>query len=155
MPYDLLKFARLPFLQEAYFRMGLKLLTEQSCVLTSSNGLIEIVFKVPEDYPTQMNFDLLFKRDESDIDLDNRVALNKYVIMNFKKYVYRFIIRFPVIGVFKLSIFGGHADRQSVPWIADFRLVSEKALENCIPLPDNPWIGFGFGYQAQKHGLSG
>lgn len=153
VPYDLDRFVRIPFFQEAYFRLGLKLLTEQSCILYDKDGVVEISFRVPEDYPTQMNYDLLFKRDESDVDLDNKTPLNKYVLMNFEDDVWTFIVRFPVPGVYKLSIFGGHVDRENVPWIADYRLVCENPRENCVPFPDAPWIGLGYSYEAQKAGI--
>ncbi|XP_062607669.1 lim and transglutaminase domain protein ltd-1-like [Saccostrea cucullata] len=153
VPYDLNRFVRVPFLQEAYFGLGLKLITEQSCILHDIDGVVEIAFRVPDDYPTQMNYDLLFKRDESEVDLDNKTPLNKYVLMNYEDNIWTFIVRFPVPGVYKLSIFGGHVDRENVPWIADFRLVCENPRENCVPFPDAPWIGLGYSYEAQKGGL--
>lgn len=154
LPYDLRKFVRVPFLQEAYFRLGLRLVTEQSCILNDIDGAVDIGFRVPEDYPIQMNYELFYKRDESDVDLDSRTSLNKFVVMNFEDNIWSFIVRFPVPGVYKLSIFGGHIDRDHVPWIADFRLICKNTRDNCVPFPDAPWIGVGYSYEAQKAGLA-
>lgn len=153
LPYDLKKFVGVPFLQEAYFKLGLRLVTEQSCILNDIDGVIETGFRIPEDYPIQMNYDLFYKREESEVDLDSRTSLNKYVIMNFEDNIWSFIVRFPVPGVYKLSIFGGHVDREHVPWIADFRLICKKTREHCVPFPDAPWIGVGYSHEAQKAGL--
>ncbi|XP_071171555.1 hillarin-like [Mytilus galloprovincialis] len=148
------RYIQLPFVQEAYFRMGFRLLTQHSCILKSMNGQIEVVIRIPEKEKVQMNFELLYsKKNVTNIEGD-RYKLDRFVIMSNDGKRYSFLVRFPHEGIYKFSVFGGGLRHSVIPWLADFQLKCDKTRLNAQPIPVAPWIGFGVTYAFDDCGLA-
>ncbi|XP_052099056.1 hillarin-like [Mytilus californianus] len=152
--FTLNRYIQLPFVQEAYFRMGFRLLTQHSCILKSMNGQIEVVIRIPEKEKVQMNFELLYsKKNVTNIEGD-RYKLDRFVIMSNDGKRYSFLVRFPHEGIYKFSVFGGGLRHSVIPWLADFQLKCDKTRLNAQPIPVAPWIGFGVTYAFDDCGLA-
>lgn len=147
------RFIQLPFVQEAYFRMGFRLISQHSCMLKAQNGQVEIVFRMPEDQKFQMNFELFYSKKQSTNIEGDKYRLDRFVIMSHDGKRYSFLIRIPHVGTFKFSVFGGSLKHTVVPWLADFQIKCEKPRLNTQPIPVAPWIGFGVTYALDNSGL--
>ncbi|KAL5005340.1 hypothetical protein ScPMuIL_018796 [Solemya velum] len=152
-PFTMDKFISVPYLRQGYFKHGLRVSSKFECINRDEDGICTVQIKVPEKTSFQMTYDLFFNHNESTEKLSSSLQLDRYVLMNQDSTRWNFMTRFPVNGVYKITIFGNVVGEKNLQWLADFKLICDNATENCQPYPANPPIGFGPGYTAEVMGL--
>lgn len=148
-------FLSLPLLTPAFFRYGLKLLTDPSCVLYSTNGKVKIWFM--EEHGNAHKLTLLY-----DLYLIKSNCANTHVLVpNLNRLVlhcrhselFYFEIRFPIEGEFRLDIQGGFHKSHSLR-LCQFKLVCENRMKDFVYVPYDPDnLMWGPGPMCHEYGL--
>ncbi|XP_064608978.1 lim and transglutaminase domain protein ltd-1-like isoform X2 [Liolophura sinensis] len=154
---SLQEFKEVPFVRKAFHALGLKIKSVQKCLLQAEKGEASITIEVPKIHSgkIKLTYDLFFKDSEASENTVDNIQLDRFVFMNYRKQEVEFSIRFPVVGIYKISIFGHDIEENSetMDWLCDFRIDCSSAKEECQPLPDCPDIGWGPSVEAQQVGM--
>ncbi len=145
-PWDLLKFCSVPRFRMAYFTSEYTLTSRHKGTLTSVNGKCSLEFKEKDATTTNIGYELLFDAELSKEKLPSDVQLPRTVFFETNGNQLRFIVRFSVVGIYKLCF-------KASSLLAEFRLEAKEKSRNANLLPVNPAIGFGFGHPAKSKGL--
>ena len=155
VPLTLERFLGEPFYRQPYFKNKLHCPTLVPGILEATHGIVEIRMRsLLEKWKGQLNYELFFNKKEStDMKLPRKTQLVKYVIMDRNNGNWKFTVRFPINGVYKLTINGGVTPNDN-EWICDFKLICTTANEDIEPLPCTTGaVGWGPGTALNKVGL--
>jgi len=155
------EFINQPYVFSTFFGLDLKILSEESCLLESKNGGVDIKLKSLAKNANAINlwYELLIREETDNL----REEQNMYLLRadNIPKLVsnlrcgdtWEFKVQLPVRGTYKLSLFGSPHNRPLLR-LAEFRIDCSEKIKNCSLLPINPGInGFGPGPAAEEAGL--
>ncbi|XP_056020392.1 hillarin-like [Ostrea edulis] len=148
------EFSRMPYLFPTFFGMGLKLISANTCLLTSDTGesLIEIQAPLKNANTLDLWYELYLKEGTGNSDEENMMLqaenIPKLVAMIRCGDVWRFKMNLPIKGAFKLCCYGG-PHKSPLSRIAEFRIDNHVPKKNCKIIPFNPGrVGFGPGPAA-------
>lgn len=133
------EFLTLPFLFPAFFRFGLKLLTDQCCVLESTNGKVKIWFIEEQGnaHKLTLTYDLELLETKCANSSLLKPNLHRLVLHCRHSDLYYFEIRFPIEGVFRLDIQGGFHNSHFLR-LCQFKLVCESRMKDFKFVPYDP-----------------
>ena len=149
-------FEALPFLQPAFYELKLKVRSHDCCIIHTDNGKQELSLAMPKDKAKiyKFRYKLYVHRDwEAEGEYDP-ILLERYLLYYHEGNIANFEIRFPVSGVYKLEL---HCSDPNKPlpsdWVCDYKIVCNKPMDVCNPLPIVPSIGWGPGLELTNAGL--
>ena len=151
-------FIKLPYLFPTFFGLGLKLVSENNCRLVASKGEVEIDLQTPIKNANEIEFHyvLWYKKGPKKIhgeDMLEKDNIPRLVAMIRFGENWKFQIKCPVEGTYKLCLYGGHFEKP-LRRVADFRIDCKKRKQDCTLLPFDPGrLGFGPGKKAENAGL--
>ena len=149
------EFLALPLLFPAFFRFGLKLLTEPSCVLYSDKGKVKIWFLESHGnaHKLTLQFDLFLLNSKCPNTQILVPKLNRLVLHCRHSDLFYFEIRLPIEGTFRLDIQGGYHKSHSLR-LCQFKLICESRMENFSYVPFDPgMLMWGPGPMCNEYGL--
>ncbi|XP_033751020.1 hillarin-like [Pecten maximus] len=163
-PFTLEKFCSIPLLRTSYFSRDVEITSGYNSRLHSKNGEVAIGFKaLDEKWDGFLTYELFFNDEESMSVLPSEMQLDRYVVneRNFEQW--KFIVRCPVTGVYKLEIHSQKHSGYSV-WICAFKLFCNEVTEGgtkALPLnvghigwgPSNEMVNAGLTSPSQKTGI--
>ena len=142
------KFVSVPFCRQAYFMNDSRF----SSKLFAQDGYCEVELTVKDTKDFHMDYELYFNHKESGKEISKALQLNNYVFLNRSETNWKFGIRFPESGVYKLEIEGGRNLHERD--LCYFKIFCDEAQEDCKPLPINPGtIGYGPNLETVQAGL--
>jgi len=159
------EYMKLPNLTPAFIEFGLRLTSEEQCIIEAVEGLTKVTFKAERNLTK--NFDCDFSRDElrnilnlsgkTDQNITNAlkgINTDQLVFCSRKKNQFMFEIRCPVEGAaYFLTTLGGILG-EGKKTLSKTKIVCREKMENFKPFPENPGnIGWGFGPRAKMAGL--
>lgn len=150
-PWDLSKFADIPFCRKTFFDEEIEITSQFSGRLRTKDGecCVEVTSKRPEGL--SLDYELYYNHEESGKDISESLQLNNYVLLGRTSTTWSFGIRFPESGVYMLQIVGGRGYEYD---LCAFKIVCDVPMENCKPLPYNPGkIGYGPNEETEKAGI--
>ncbi|XP_048247995.1 hillarin-like [Haliotis rufescens] len=143
-------FYEAPYFHSAYFTSGLTLSSEHKSSLTSKSGMCHIKFNHKCGTYANVSYILFVKQNLSGRILNNS-KLEMYVCKEAKDDHINIYVRLPVLGVYKLVIYGGLTHMLNP--LAEFRLdCFERNMMN-NPFPIRSSLGFGPGQRSVGMGL--
>lgn len=151
-PINRESFLELPYLFPTFFGLGLKMVSEKSCLLQSTNGevIIEIQAPIKNANTIDLWYELYLKEGNENTDEDIKFllkdkTLHKLVAMVRCGDLWRFKISLPMKGTFKLCCYGA-PHNSTLSRIAEFRIDNRSPKQHFHILPFDPGrIGFGPG----------
>ncbi|XP_069137425.1 lim and transglutaminase domain protein ltd-1-like isoform X2 [Argopecten irradians] len=156
-PFTLDKFCSVPLLRQTYFSSrDVEITFGYNSRLHSENGQVAIGFKALDDkWDGFLTYELFFNDEESKSVLPSEMQLDRYVVneRNFEQW--KFMVRCPVIGVYKLKIYSQWHSGYSV-WLCSFKLFCNELTDGgtrALPLNVGP-IGWGPSNEMVKAGLT-
>lgn len=155
-PYTLEKFSYIPHLKPDYFRYNLEIKSSFTCRYHATDGKCHLSIQAKDEkWEGILEYKLYFKHVESKGSIPDDLQLDKYVIMERSvNQLWKFIIRFPVTGVYKLEIYGGQSPG-IISLVCEFKLFCDSTMEYVRQLPCDPGlIGFGPTPKLESIGLT-
>lgn len=156
-PISMSSFESKLFLQPRFFKLGLKVLEPKTCKIVCNNEKVEIVIQMPDSLKNRLQFSysLFRKRSQNDEGEYEYPHMSKFVLHYNSKNTTIFEVRFPPTGVgsYIIQIFCSDLKSEivrSLSWICDFRIVCKSGMDECIPLPLVPEIGWGVKSEIMK-----
>lgn len=154
--WEFSKFVDIPHCEQTYFEENVQVLSKFTGRLKTKDGECSVELTCEDTDEFTMDYELYFNNEESGKEISSSLQLNNYVLLNRTMTTWTFSIRFPESGVYKLQIVGG---RHYEVDLCSFKIVCDKPMEDCKPLPFNPGnIGYGpnqvtelAGIEAQTH----
>ncbi|CAC5401022.1 unnamed protein product [Mytilus coruscus] len=138
------------FLQPHFFKLGLQIIEPKSCKVLCNDGKIKIVIQMPEKVKSRLKFSykLFRKRYPDDEGEYTYPSLEKFVLHYYSKNETIFEVRFPPVsvGTYKMQIFCvdiNEHEHNNSGWVCDFCLACKNGMDECLPLPLVPEIGWG------------
>ncbi|XP_052098847.1 lim and transglutaminase domain protein ltd-1-like [Mytilus californianus] len=138
------------FLQPNFFKLGLQIIEPKSCKVLCNDGKIKIVIQMPEKIKSRLKFSykLFRKRYPDDEGEYTYPSLEKFVLHYYSKNETIFEVRFPPVsvGTYKMQIFCvdiNEHEHNNSGWVCDFCLACKNGMDECLPLPLVPEIGWG------------
>lgn len=125
---------------------------QMACLFFSLSGQCEISFEHQESLNVKLDYVLFFDEKNSKDKFPQQLQLDHYVIHSVGKMSKSLVIRFPVVGIYKIDIIA--IKNQSNLIICSFRLDCDGCLKKVQPYPLNPEIGFGYSNKAESAGLT-
>ena len=158
-PISKQQFEDLPFLQPSFYELKLHLVHQDKCVIRAEDGKAQVKIKMPSESSQRLQFtyNIFQLRNCDDEGEAEYPKLDRFSLHYRKGNIGVFELRFPPIitGVFKLEILCFDPENpQASDWICDFKIICEQGMDECLPLPISPRIGWGPGATMQKHGVS-
>lgn len=155
-PITVEQFEELPFLQPSFYHLGLALPKSSKCIVHTVDGKAEIVMRKPkleiDEYYT-FSYKLYRLRDNEDEGEYDYFHMERFVFQYCKADRAHFQLRFPpvAVGEYKLEIHCRSSEKRLVSeWICDFRIICKKGMDECVPLPVVPSIGWGVGQELDN-----
>lgn len=149
--WDIMKFADVPFVSPHYFDEKMKITSEFSGRLNTRYGECEVELTSRDICNLKLNYELYFNHKETGRDISSKLQLNNYVLMNRAYSKWRFWMRFPEAGIYKLVIVGG---RKRETELCSFRIRCDRPQNDCQPLPFNPGkVGYGPSADTEAAGI--
>ena len=146
------KFVSVPFCRKTYFESDVSIVSRFNGKLFAQDGYCEVELTVKDTKKFHMDYELYFNHEESGKEISKALQLNNYVFLNRSVTNWKFGIRFPESGVYKLEIVGGRNSYESD--LCYFKIICDEAQEDCEPLPVNPGpIGYGPNLETIQAGL--
>jgi len=149
------EFLGLPVLLPAFYRFGLRLISKRSCVLESDSGKCKIWIAADNNNAHRLTL-------SAELHLLETSEPNyKYVLEDFHKMViqsrhndfFYFEIRFPILGIFRIDIYGGlHKSHRFK--LCQFKLIVNEIMPDFkfVPLSPEPLM-WGPGPECLEYGL--
>ena len=151
-PWSLQKFIDVPYCRQSYFKNYVNIISKFSGKLYTDDGYCEVELTAKDVEEFHMDYELYFNHKESGKEISGALQLNNYVFLNRSETKWKFGIRFPESGIYKLEIVGGRNSSESD--LCYFKIFCDEAQENCKPLPVNPGrIGYGPSRDTELAGL--
>ncbi|XP_062611507.1 uncharacterized protein LOC134273317 isoform X4 [Saccostrea cucullata] len=144
------------YVRERFYYLGINFTpkSETKCVLTAKDGEISLPFSLPPDRSEFYRFKYMLYKNKSAGGNQADVNLDRFVLFEHTAENLRFALRFPLQGKFKMDIFGLDVRESDIFDLTCTYLINcPEAQKNCLPLPDCPPIGWGFGGDAKNAGL--
>ncbi|XP_061197947.1 uncharacterized protein LOC133206053 isoform X1 [Saccostrea echinata] len=144
------------YVRERFYYLGINFTpkSETKCVLTAKDGEISLPFSLPADRSEFYRFKYMLYKNKSAGGNQADVNLDRFVLFEHTAESLRFALRFPLQGKFKMDIFGLDVRESDIFDLTCTYLINcPEAQKNCLPLPDCPPIGWGFGGDAKNAGL--
>ncbi|WAR23423.1 HIL-like protein [Mya arenaria] len=160
------QFMKLPSLTPAFHDYGLRLTSENQCMIEAIDGLCKVSFKAERN--VAKNLVCGFVKADMRRVLDLKGTENKDVTAEFKdidtallvfcarkKNNFLFEVRCPVeMAAYNLTIEGGNVGENQKHALVKTRIICREKMEHFKPFPANPGnIGWGFGPLATRVGL--
>lgn len=150
--WSLQKFIDIPYCRQTYFKNSVGILSKMNGKLFTQDGYCEVELTVDDVKGFHMDYELYFNHKQSGKEISDTLQLNNYVFLNRSETKWKFGIRFPESGIYKLEIVGGRNLYESD--MCYFKIICDEAQENCKPLPVNPGsIGYGPSLETVQAGL--
>ncbi|KAJ8306642.1 hypothetical protein KUTeg_017187 [Tegillarca granosa] len=157
-PLDEEEFESRLYVREMFtkMQMGIKNKKLIPCSLKSEGKPIGLEFTLPEEQSHNFKFMFTLFQSRTELDTDKRVDifLERFVGFEHTNKCLRFVLRFPFTGKFQMDIFGCDLEASdSFELICTYVIECSATMENCMPFPDCPAIGWGPNPHAEKHGF--
>lgn len=149
--WDFSKFCRIPECEQSYFKQNMEVKNKFIGILKTKDG--ECLIELASDDPEGLNLDYEFyyNNKESGLEISDSLQLNNYVLMERSLSSWRFCIRFPESGVYKLQIVGGRGYEVD---LCAFKIICDTPMKDCKPLPFNPGqVGYGPNHDTELAGI--
>ena len=154
-PLTVQQFEDAVYIRDRFFQLDVKM-TEKShnqCVIKAPEGEVDISFALPEGRSGDQQFRYLLYRQKT-MDNVTTYPLERYVFYQKTHHTLQYMIQLPLTGRFKMDVFGQDVEQHTTfDLLCSYLIDCTKAKEDCIPLPDNPDIGWGPGVEAERAGL--
>lgn len=158
-PISLKRFEKMPYLLPTFFGMGLKLISDETCLLNTIKGECMIEMQAPLKNANQIGlwYELYLKEGTGKTDDEKRMLqkenIPKLVAMIRCGDLWQFKLSLPIEGTFKICCYGGPY-KSSLARIAEFRVDCKERKKDCRILPFDPGrVGFGPGPAAASAGF--
>ena len=154
-PLTITEFEDYVYIRDRFFQMDVTMTecSHQNCVIEAPQGEVDIFFKLPESFSPDQQFRYLLYRQKT-MDNITSYPLERYVFYQKTGDSLQYLIQLPLTGRFKMDIFGQDVTQHnSFDLLCSYLIDCSKAKDSCIPLPDNPDIGWGPGTDAERMGL--
>ncbi|XP_069137435.1 hillarin-like [Argopecten irradians] len=138
MPMSKRKYISCPYFRPAFFKHKLQMTSRTSGTIQTREGKCSVAFRPDSTNSITLSYELFFNHKESEEAIPEDVQLDKYVAIMNEKDKAVFDLRFPVKGIYKLTVLD--ADQE---WLCFFKIVCNKARLRCEPFPINTELGFG------------
>ena len=146
------KFVSVPYCRQTYFKNDVSILSRFNGKLFAQDGYCEVELTAADAKEFHMDYELYFNHKQSGKEISGALQLNNYVFLNRSETHWKFGIRFPESGVYKLEIVGGRNLFESD--VCYFKIICDEAQLDCKPLPVNPGrIGYGPNLETAQAGL--
>lgn len=148
-------FHRLPYIFPAFFRLGLKLVSEPSSVLHSVNGMCRIWILCEREiaHRLDLTYELFLQESKYSDTHSLEENIQRLVLHSRHNRLFYFEVRFPIVGTYKLEISGGFHNSHSLR-LCQFKLKCDAPLSGFKYLPVLPGpLMFGCGPVINEHGL--
>ncbi|XP_061174080.1 uncharacterized protein LOC133183144 [Saccostrea echinata] len=153
------EFESRPFLQPAFHALGLKLVEQNHSCVAHIHGKYVLQIRMPFEARDRLcfSYNLYFLRDFADEGEYDYPTLERYTLHYCLNDMAFFEVRFPplCVGEYKLQIYCCNSE-VCLPsdWICDFKIVCEKGMNVCVPLPVVPKIGWGRKTELEKYKIA-
>ncbi|OWF54020.1 hillarin-like [Mizuhopecten yessoensis] len=149
MPLSKRKFISYPLFRPAYFIRQLQVTSKTGGIVQTREGKCSIALRTLAGAdPVTLTYALFFNHKESEDQIPADIQLDKYVAIMNEKDKTMFDMRFPVKGIYKLTVLDSDQE-----WICFFKIVCNKARLRCEPFPINTELGFGPTQETKEAGL--
>ncbi|KAH3841263.1 hypothetical protein DPMN_114722 [Dreissena polymorpha] len=150
------EFLFLPILFPAFFRFGLRLVSERCCSLESSEGKVKIW--ISADFNNAHRLTLSTELHLLSTECANHKLilphLNKLVIHSRHNDYFYIEVRFPIEGTFRLEINGGYHGSHALR-LCQFRLICNRRIDDFKYIPYEPFpLMWGPGPECLPFGLT-
>ena len=146
------KFVSVPYCRQTYFKNDVSILSRFNGKLFAQDGYCEVELTADDTKDFHMDYELYFNHKQSGKEISGALQLNNYVFLNRSETHWKFGIRFPESGVYKLKIDGGRNLYESD--MCYFKIIVDEVQEDCKPFPVNPGrIGYGPNLETVQAGL--
>ncbi|ESP00550.1 hypothetical protein LOTGIDRAFT_157826 [Lottia gigantea] len=143
-PWSMDKYTSVPYCRENFFSSGLKIISENNCILKSEKGKCWLEFGHDPEVEQNLNYEFFYNEEASGQPLPSDRRLNRFVAYNNEVNKKSFVVRFSCVGVYKMVI----------SKMVEFRLDCPGIGECLEEFPENPQIGYGYGRAAQSAGIN-
>lgn len=158
-------FMKLPYLTPIFYRLGLRMTSEQQCVVEAINGECRISFKAENNghgknlvcqVPRQR---IIVTDREGKTFSDLKTALkgadvSELVFCSRKKTHFMIDVRCPVEGFYYLTVQGVTVDTDDIKVLMKVKIICREKMEDFRPFPAiSGNMGWGFGPVAVRAGL--
>lgn len=151
------EFTSVPDLRQGFYDMKLSLMSDQSCILHSTNGKCFVSILVDKDMICRLDFSYeLVLEGTSDKGLDvNDMQQLVLPQINVKNRTFKFEVRLPVVGVYWFRLAVGFLDQEDKKMnCCGFKIICKQASENCQKFPTCQGLDvYGHGPKAVDAGL--
>lgn len=156
-PHTVADFENHTYIRERfyYLDMSYTVNSKELCLLNAKNGEVGLEFALPKEKSEYFRFKYMLYQNRAESGLDGaNLSLDRFVMFEHNSDLLRFSLRFPVVGKFKMDVFGLDERESDVFDLCCTYLIScTDPQKNCMPLPDCPEIGWGPGVEAKNAGL--
>lgn len=154
-PLTLQQFEDYVYIRDRFFQLEVSM-TERShetCVVKAPEGEVDISFALSQGISDDQHFRYLLYRQKTMENVTN-YPLERYVFYQKTHNTLQYMIQLPLTGKFKMDVFGQDVTNHTTfDLLCSYLIDCSKPKEGCIPLPDNPEIGWGPGIEAERAGL--
>ena len=148
---DFSKFVNIPECNQSYFKQDIEIRSKFSGRLNTTNGECHIELGSDQSEGLSLDYELYYNNNESGKEISDSLQLNNFVLLDRSNNAWRFSIRFPESGVYKLQIVGGRGYEVD---LCAFKITCDVPMDDCKPLPFNPGrIGYGPNHDTELAGI--
>ncbi|XP_033750612.1 hillarin-like [Pecten maximus] len=149
MPMSKRKYVSCPYFRPAYFIRKIQLTSSTGGIIQTREGKCSVALKpLAGTDSVTLSYELFFNHKESDEEIPADIQLDKYVAIMNEKDKTIFDMRFPVKGIYKLTVLDSDQE-----WLCFFKIICNKARLRCEPFPINTELGFGPTQETVEAGL--
>lgn len=144
------QFVKVPYFRPRFFEFALTMASNTDGIIRTQDGKCSFSIKsIEEKEPPTLSYELFFNHQESDEMIPEEIQLDKFVAVMNEKGRTTFHMRFPVKGIYKLTMLS-----EDHEWVCFFKIICDKERLRCEPYPllDTD-IGFGPCRETKEMGL--
>ena len=144
------------YLRERFYSMNITLLDDFQWkeIILPEHGELGLRFGFPDEKTEDLQFRYAMYRNKSDEEFRHHLRLDRFVLLEHTKGLLRLSMRFPLSGKFKLDVYGmNEKEHESFDLICSHMIHCTVPKANCLPLPDQPAIGWGPVQETKDSGV--
>jgi hypothetical protein len=123
-------------------------------IIIPEGGELGLRYGFPDEKTESYEFRYAMYRNKSDEEFRHHLRLDRFVLLEHTKGLLKLSMRFPLSGKFKLDLYGmDEKENGSFDLICSHMIQITAPKSNCLPLPDQPAIGWGPVQETKDSGV--